>query len=159
MFFGMLLLHWYKELSKLNIPKLNIPKLNRSNIITLTHTGLHFLVILLPFYNSRYNFYYILFSLIYTQWLILGKCIIKGDDSIGGYNDFVSTFYILGIFKEPEYENQLDYISNIITIPTYIYSGFASGYGLYSLIYPILFITGLNIGIHNIIDQNINYRC
>ena len=48
MFFGMLLLHWYKELSKLNIPKLN-----RSNIITLTHTGLHFLVILLPFYNSR----------------------------------------------------------------------------------------------------------
>ena len=52
MFFGMLLLHWYKELSKLNIPKLNIPKLNRSNIITLTHTGLHFLVILLPFYNS-----------------------------------------------------------------------------------------------------------
>ena len=58
--------------------------------------------------------------------------------------DFVRSFYILGILDNHQYQEQLTYISENIAVPSYIYCGFKSGYGLKSYIYPIIFMTKFN---------------
>ena len=134
MFVELILYNCYKKLK-------SIP---RKDYITLIHTSCYLSLITLPIYYEYYNALYVYFTLIYTQWIILGGCIIRGDDSVGEPCDFVRSFYILGILDNHQYQEQLTYISENIAVPSYIYCGFKSGYGLKSYIYPIIFMTKFN---------------
>ena len=134
MFVELILYNCYKKLK-------SIP---RKDYITLIHTFFYLCLVGLPIYYEYYNILYTYFSLIYTQWIILGGCIIRGDDSVGEPCDFVRTFYILGIFENHKYQEELTYLSDIFAVPAYIYCGFKSGYGLKSYIYPIILVTKLN---------------
>ncbi len=141
MFVEIILYNCYKKLR-------DIPK---KDYITLLHTFFYFCLVYLPVYYEYYNSLYIYLSLIYTQWIILGGCIIRGDDSVGQPCDFVRTFYILGIFKNHQYQEELSYISDIFGVPSYIYCGIQAGYGLKSFIYPLILVTKFNKQLHSML--------
>ena len=135
----------YKSLCDKYKSLCDIPK---KDYITLVHTLFYYLSVSLPIYYEYYNLFYIYFTLIYTQWIILGGCIIVGDDSVGEPCDFVRTFYILGIFENHQYQEELTYLSDIFSIPSYVYCGYQAGYGLKSYIYPIILVTKFNKELH-----------
>ena len=152
MFVELVLYNCYKSLrdkyKSLHDKYKSLHDIPKKDYITLVHTLFYYLSVSLPIYYEYYNSFYIFFTLIYTQWIILGRCIIRGDDSIGEPCDFVRTFYILGILENHKYQEELTYISEIFSVPSYVYCGYHADYGLQRFIYPIIFVTKFNKELH-----------
>ena len=155
MFVELILYNCYKSLrdkyKSLRDKYKSLRDIPKKDYITLAHTFFYYLLVTLPVYYEYYNSFYTYFTLIYTQWIILGGCIIRGDKTLGEPCDFVRTLYILGIFENHQYQDELTYLSDIFAVPSYIYCGFKAGYGLKSFIYPIIFITKFNKRLHTLL--------
>jgi hypothetical protein len=131
--------------------------LSAKDKFTLLHTSFYIFTLTYPVYYRYHNLLYVYFSLIYAQWIILGRCILSDNKKSDQPCDFVKTFYVLGIFKSPMYKAELSYISDIIAVPSYIYCGFQAGYGLKTYIFPIIFVTKSNKKIHHYLWKVIDF--
>ena len=154
MFVEIILCNCYKYIRDKFIFIRNLPAKDK---FTLIHTFFYLLTVTLPVYYRYYNLLYVYFSLIYAQWIILGRCILSNNNKSYQPCDFVKTFYILGIFKSPMYKAELSYLSDIIAVPSYIYCGFQAGYGLKTYIFPTIFITKTNKKIHQYLWKVIDF--
>ena len=149
-----ILYNCYKDISDKFIFMRNLPAKDK---FTLLHTSFYLFTLTYPVYHRYYNLLYVYFSLVYTQWIILGGCILSDNKNSGQPCDFVKTFYILGIFESPKYQKELSYLSDIIAVPSYIYCGFQAGYGLKSYIFPTILITKTNKKIHHYLWKVIDF--
>ena len=109
------------------------------NLTVLIFSYLHFFCylilclspLIIPLEYEYYNYLFI--CGVITQWILLDGCILSNKDIFE--SDFVRVLYFSGFFKDLNYIDVFEYISNLVILPAFIYYSIKFRYFLVGLIF------------------------
>ena len=123
------------------ILEVNLPILIFSYLHFFAYTILCFSPLIIP---SEYEYYnYLFICAVIIQWLTLDGCILTNKDVFE--SDFVRVLYFSGLFSDLNYIDVLEYISNLVILPAFIYYSIKFRYLLVGLILSLFLVHRIKI--------------
>lgn len=121
--------------------EINLPVLIFSYFHFLCYLILCFSPLIIPFEYEYYTYLFICAVII--QWIILDGCILSNKDVFE--SDFVRVLYFSGLFSDLNYIDVLEYISNLVILPAFIYYSIKFKYLLLGLILLLFLVHRIKI--------------